>query len=84
MANGGISYSEFYLCSSREQHLVRRMLAAVAVLQVQEPRLEQEEEEQFANVKQQQPRELQQERVELAQEACGDSTLMILLELKCK
>ena len=60
------------------------MLAAVAVLQVQEPRQEQEGEEQFVNVKRQQRRELQQEQVELAQEACGDSTLMILRELKCK
>ena len=84
MIRSQINLKTYAFCS-QDQQLVRQMLAAVAVRQVQGPRQEQEgEEEPFANVKQLQRRELREEQVELAQEACGDSTLTILQELKCK
>ena len=65
---------------------MQQMWEVVAVLQVQGHRQEQEEEAELSVnvVRQQQRRERQGEQVELVQEACGDFTLMIPRELKCK
>ena len=71
---------------SQDQQQVQQMSGAVDALQVQEHRQEQEEEEEerCVSVKQQQRQGPRVEQVELAREACGDFTPMILQELKCK
>ena len=65
---------------------MQQMWEVEVALQVQEHRQEQEEEEEerFVSVRQQQRQGLRVEQVELAREACGDFTLMILQALKCK